>query len=97
MLYDVRNNAELHDNGVEFNSSCHELPPNIGCVGTPILALAEERNSVPTLTPSLLQMWIDFCASFLNLAECEPEGPAQKKVLWGMTERVRTLDIASRL
>ena len=38
-------------------------------------------------------MWIDFCASFLNLAECQPEGPAQKKVLLEMKERVRMLDI----
>ena len=66
-------------------------------MGTPFLALAVERNSVPTLTPSLLQMWIDFCASFLNLAELEPEGPAQRKTLREMTERVRMLDIASKL
>jgi hypothetical protein len=66
-------------------------------VGTPFLALAVERNSVPTLTPSLLQMWIDFCASFLNLAECEPEGPAQKKVLREMMERIRRMDVASKL
>jgi len=52
---------------------------------------------VPTLTPSLLQMWIDFCASFLNLAECEPEGPAQKKVLREMMERIRRMDVASKL
>ena len=68
-----------------------------GPTGSSFLALALAADSVPTLNHKYLQMWLDFCASFLNLAEVVPQGPAQEKTLKQMTERVKKMNIGSRL
>ena len=88
-----------HQNSV-FNTRqlyCEDTRLSIGFAGTPYLALAVDKGSVPTLTPELLQIWIDFCASFLNLSAYKPNGPAERKTLQILIERVTKLNLRSRI
>ena len=68
-----------------------------GAAGSSFLALALAADSVPTLNHKYLQMWLDFCASFLNLAEVVPDGKAQERTLQQMQERVSRMNLSSRL
>ena len=88
-----------HQNSV-FNTRqlyCEDTRLSIGCAGTPYLALAVDEGSVPTLTPKLLQIWIDFCASFLNLSAYQPSGPAQRKTLHILIQRVTKLNLRAKI
>ena len=76
---------------------CEDERLSVACAGTPFLALAVERDSVPTLTPSLLQTWIDFCASFLNVEGYDPKGPSEKKVQQELVARVLSLNLKTWL
>ena len=64
--------------------------------GIRYLALLVDANSVPDLTPDLLQYWIDFCSLFLDLDNYDPQGPAEKKAHVYMAQR-RTTVIAKHI
>ena len=64
--------------------------------GIQYLALLVDADSVPDLTPHLLQYWIDFCALFLDLDKYEPVGPAEKRAVTYMAKR-RTVIIAKHI
>ena len=55
--------------------------------GYPYFALLVDADSVPNLTPDLLQKWIDFCAMFLDLDNYESVGQAEKRALRHMAGR----------
>ena len=55
--------------------------------GIQFKALLVDADSVPLLTPDLLQKWIDFCAMFLDLDNYKPHGPAEKQVRNYMAKR----------
>ena len=76
---------------------CEDARLSIGCAGTPYLALAVDKGSVPELTPSLLQVWIDCCASFLDLSTYKPQGPNMRKAVEGLTERVAKMNVSAKL
>ena len=42
------------------------------------MALLVDADSVPDLTPDLLQCWIDVCALFLDLDNYNPQVAAEK-------------------
>ncbi len=52
---------------------------------------------MPILTLELLQIWIDFGASFLNIADYKPNDPAEKKAQKTLVERIKKLNIQSRM
>lgn len=76
---------------------CEDERLSIGPTGSAFLALAVDLNTVPTLTPDALQTWIDFCASFLNVADYEPKGKAEKKAKDDLVERIKRLNLESKL
>ena len=76
---------------------CHSEALSIAYVGTPFLALAVDHETMPTLTPDLLQKWIDFCASFLDIEAYRPNGPAMIKAKKDLVERVAALKISSKM
>ena len=76
---------------------CEDERLSIAASGTPFLALAVAHGSVPTLTSDLLQLWIDFCASFMNMADYVPVGKAQTITYNELAVRVKRLDLVSKL
>ena len=76
---------------------CHSKALSIACVGTPFLALAVDRDKCNTLIPDLLQVWLDFCASFLDIEAYQPKGPAMNKAKKDLVQRVADLKISSRM
>ena len=76
---------------------CEDERLSVACAGTPFLGLAVERDSVPTLTPGLLQMWIDFCASFLDVEGYDPKGPSEKKVQRDLLARILSLNLKDKV
>ena len=76
---------------------CEDERLSIAGSGTPFLALAVAHGSIPTLTPELLQLWIDFCASFMNMADYVPVGKAQTITYNELAVRVKDLDLVSKL
>ena len=76
---------------------CEDERLSVACTGTPFLGLAVERDSVPTLTPSLLQMWIDFCASFLNVEGYDPKGPSEKKTKQIILARIISMNLKDKV
>ena len=76
---------------------CEDERLSIGASGSPFLALAVAYDSVPVLTPDLLQLWIDFCASFMNVAGYMPKGKAEEKELLQLQDRVKNLNLVSKL
>ena len=76
---------------------CDDTRLPIGYAGAPYLALAVDKGSVPELTPSLLQVWIDFCASFLDLSTYKPQGAQMSKSVEGLTESVAKVSLCAKL
>jgi len=76
---------------------CEDERFSIAASGSPFLALAVPHDSVPTLTPDLLQLWIDFCASFMDVQGYMPDGPAQARELLQLQDRVKNLNLVSKL
>ena len=58
---------------------CEDTRLPIGYAGAPYLALAVGKGSVPELTRSLLQVWIEFCASVLDLSTYKPHGVSLRR------------------
>ena len=69
----------------------------MGYAGAPYLALAVDKGTVPELTPSLLQVWIDLCASFLDLSTYKPQVADMRTAVEGLTERVANLNLCAKL
>ena len=82
MVYVVRLQSGDHEQTRFYDRKlyCEDERLSVACTGTPFLGLAVDRGSVPKLTPSLLQMWLDFCASFMDIEGYDPKGPSEKKV-----------------
>ena len=76
---------------------CEDQRLSIPHAGAPFLALAVDKNKTPTLTPELLQTWLDFCASFVDLDNFEPQDQAERKAKKSMQEQVRRFELSSRL
>ena len=76
---------------------CEDQRLSIPHAGAPFLALAVDKKKTPTLTPELLQMWLDFCASFVDLDNFQPQGPAERKAKKSMQEQVGLFELSSRL
>ena len=82
--------------GYDRHIYCESAGLSLPGEGMRYLALLVDANSVPDLTPDLLQYWIDFCSLFLDLDFFDPQGPAEKKALGYMAQR-RTEVIAKRI
>ena len=75
---------------------CEEPALSLPAEGIQFKALLVDADSVPLLTPDLLQKWIDFCAMFLDLENYTPQGPAESRARRYMAER-RTMTIAKHI
>ena len=60
---------------------CEDPRLSFGVKGSPYLALAVDRAQTPPLTLQTLQMWIDFCASLMDLDAYVPNGKAETRTL----------------
>ena len=58
---------------------CEEPALSLPAEGIQFKALLVDADSMPLLTPDLLQTWIDFCAMFSDLDNYKPYGPAEEK------------------
>ena len=60
--------------GYDRHNYCESPGLSLPAQGIRYLALLVDANSVPDLTPDLLQYWIDFCSLFLDLDNYHPRG-----------------------
>ena len=76
---------------------CEDERLSIGPAGSGFLALVVEYNELPMMTPDLLQQWIDFWATFVDLEGYTPAGPAERKAVEDLKVRVANLDLVTRM
>ena len=71
--------------GYDKISYCGETRLSFPATGIKYLALHVDADTVPDLTPDLLQHWIDFCSMFFDVENYNPTGPTEMNARTYMT------------
>ena len=86
-VYDIDSCDWKQGPGHRRHIYCESPGLSLPAQGIRYKALLVDADSVPNLTPELLQHWIDFCSMFLDLENYEPQGQAERRARYFMAER----------